>query len=65
MNEPSVNTTTTCTLQDVIEFLRVNMQVEVRVEQVPYERSGLTKVEVRVKLGDEVITQGSDTFYNR
>lgn len=56
-------TNTPCTLQDVIEFLRVNMSVEVQVKQVPYQCS-MSQVVVRVKLNEELIAEGSDQFFN-
>lgn len=49
------------TLQDVIKFLKENMQVDVSVSPLPYE-DDWTRIQVTVRLGDEVIASGSDTY---
>jgi hypothetical protein len=49
------------TLQDVVDFLKENMQVSVTVEPVPYENCW-TRISVTVRLDGEVIATGSDTY---
>jgi len=49
------------TLQQVVEFLKDNMQIDVSVEPVPYEH-GWTTIKVAVRLDQEVIAVGSDNY---
>ena len=49
------------TMQQVVQFLRDNMHIDVSVEPVPYEH-GWTTVKVAVRLDGEVIAVGSDTY---
>lgn len=49
------------TMQQVVQFLRDNMSIDVSVEPVPYER-GWTTVRVSVRLGNDVIASGSDNY---
>jgi hypothetical protein len=49
------------TMQQVVQFLRDNMHIDVSVEPVPYEH-GWTTVKVAVRLDRDVIAVGSDTY---
>lgn len=48
-------------MQDVINFLKDNMRIDVSADREPYEQD-YRRIQVEVRLGDEVIASGYDTY---